>query len=116
MRRALMLALMSTAIFSYAQEPTKEKCKEVYQGWVFNRILEETCEVGGVAARQIGVMAKTMCDDVLTESDRETFGLEVVRSFKKDVDEMGKERLCEIEVPRYNEMVKKLFQWKENDE
>lgn len=111
--RAVLIGVMLFAMpIANADAPPKfsnEKCKELYQGWVFNRMLEELCEIGGVASRQIGMMAKSLCDDVLTEDDRNKYGLEVLQAFKKDFNKIGKEGICEIEVPRYNKMLESLY-------
>lgn len=107
--RILLIGVTLLALSSAnADETHKEKCKEIYQSWVFNMVLEDVCEIGGVASRKIGMMAKSLCDDVLTEEDRNKYGLEVANTFKQDIAKMGKENLCEIEVPRYHKMLETL--------
>lgn len=113
MRIILFVVIFLVSSFASADESatvSKEKCKEIYQGWVFNRVLEDLCEIGGVASMKIGVMAKSLCDNVLTEDDRNEYGAEVFHTYKDDLDKLGKERICEIEVPRYNKMLETLYE------
>ena len=104
----VLVATSASALVS-ANQTTKEKCKELYQGWVFNLILESKCEIGGNAAHRLGIMVKSLCGDNLTEDNTDAFALEVITAFNQDIEQMGKERLCEIEVPRYKNMVDTLF-------
>ena len=109
--RILLTGVLVLASFSVnADETSKDKCIEIYQAWVFNMVLEDVCEIGGVASRKIGMMAKSLCDDVLTEEDRNKYSLEVASAFKQDILKMGKENLCEIEVPRYYKMLETLYE------
>lgn len=96
------------SVDSYAEDYTREQCKEIFQAWVLNNMLEDTCEFGGALSYKLGVIAKSACGDILSETDVKEFGLQVAKDLKKDYERMGREMLCENAKPGYEEVVKEL--------
>lgn len=85
----------------------RSKCKKLYQSWIFNNMLEESCELKMGVARNIGIVAKSIC---LKSSDveRNQWGVEVFKDIKNDLDEMGGEEFCRRNKPGYEALAKQM--------
>lgn len=108
MRYLILMITMAFSTHGHAEGFSKEECKEIFQAWVLNRMLEETCQFGGALSYRLGAMAKSACGDVLSEAEVQKFGAEVGRDLKDDYQRMGKKRLCEDTRPGYEAAVKTI--------
>jgi hypothetical protein len=106
MRFLILLAMVFYSVDSYAGDDSRKECKIIFQAWVLNTMLESTCKFGGALSYRLGVLAKSACGDVLSETDVKEFASQVAMDLKKDYKRMGKERLCEDAKPGYEGVVK----------
>jgi len=88
-----------------AGAPSVQKCRELFQNWLFNNLVEKTCDYNAFISDDLGILVKNQCDAVLTESVREPAAAEVVRAFKADFDAMGRDALCRQARPGYEMVV-----------
>lgn len=83
----------------------RSKCQELYQAWVFNDLLEQACNLNLGVSKNIGISAKSICQN-MSEKQRNSWGIEVMKSIKKDVDEIGEKEFCRRNIPGYKELAK----------
>ena len=80
----------------------------MYQSFIMNSILEETCNYGGNNAQMAGELTKKICSNKLPDSVRNKLENQVAQDFKKDYNRLGKRSLCEEQRASYNEASKFL--------
>ncbi len=77
-----------------ANELSAAQCNSLYQAWLFNRSVEEVCNLDRCVSYQIGVIAKIGCGKVLTQSVRDELSRAVLTDTKIDMTKNGKEAFC----------------------
>lgn len=66
----------------------RSECQDLYQAWVFNDLLEQACDLNLGVSKGIGMATNSICQN-MSEKQRKSWGIEVMKSVKKDIDEIG---------------------------
>lgn len=86
------------------KKPTpRSNCQELYQAWVFNKTLEETCKLKPGVAQNIGIAAKSACQKS-KEAQRDQWGKEVLKIIENDLNEIGSNEFCRRNKPGHEEL------------
>lgn len=86
---------------------SNEECASIYQAWVFNSTLETGCYFKGNLSEKMGVAAKEICGNKLSEKNREQLTTEVLSSIKADLESVGEEEFCASNEKQYYQLLSK---------
>jgi len=86
-----------------APEETRTPCQQLYQGWVFNRLLEEACGFDKKVAITVGIVAKGACSS-LSEEQRDAWGRDVMTAIHNDIADMGSKKFCRLNKAGYDDL------------
>jgi len=103
MKKLLFLTvLLSQQVF--AGELSAEQCKSLYQAWVFNTALEDACHLDRCVSYQIGVIAKTGCEKILTSTVRDDLSRQVLIDVRNDISKNGQKAFCEYSTKGHEDL------------
>jgi hypothetical protein len=88
-----------------SDDQLSDDCPALFQAWVFNSIIEDTCEFGGMLGYRFGALVKLKCENELPESVRNDLGIVVARDVKLDYNKMGRVQFCKSVKPGYDDLV-----------
>ena len=70
-----------------------QKCKSLYQEWIFILLLEGACGFNHGIANRFGINSKSTCPS-LTEDQKQIWAADPMIAFKKDAEEFGINNFC----------------------
>lgn len=82
------------------------ECKSMYQARVFNYFLENICSYKGGVAQKLGVAAKNICGNEMSEPARKTLSNEVKQVIQGDIEKMGQSKFCQNNKQGYLDLTK----------
>ena len=110
MTLGLTVSSVPALIDSTGQQASALNCKQLYQGWAFNNLLEGICKFDGNLSYRAGVVIKSSCGALISKSDSEDWAGEVTNDTFTDLETVGKARFCEATKPGYDAAVKAFSQ------
>ena len=76
------------------QTTPSQQCKQIYQARVYNYYLENICKFNGNVSNSLGIAAKTICGNSMSEATRQSFSNAVKKDIEKDIERLGDTQFC----------------------